>query len=294
MLSDHYKGGMTERLLVRVVTVDPLSRKIEVVGKDAAVIQVNVALASTLFVWPTQGEFWTIVRENGDWLLEARVSNREDKSLDTLNPGEAMLQSNSIWTPNGDKLATQTSINLLNNRIAALESAALDARIAALESANLNARLLALETAPTYSFQAWMTSTQSVPTSSNARLAYNNDSTSGGRDDNDLYDAANAQYHTPVAGWYEFSASVALPTPGAANTRWFLYLFVNDVYVRKFAQDWTSSTWSNDMALTGHSGRIFVAANATVEVRINQNSGGPLTVGSSSLTISYFSGGFIG
>ncbi len=104
MISDHYKGGMTERLLVKVITCDPATSRIEVVGKDAAVIQVGVGVVPPFFRWPVQGEFWTIVRENAEWSMESRVPTPDDKQLNTLAPGEAMVQAEKIWTPSGDHL----------------------------------------------------------------------------------------------------------------------------------------------------------------------------------------------
>lgn len=103
-LSDHYRGGATERLMVTIITVDPPNSRVEVVGKDAAVIQISVLRAPALFRWPIQGEFWTIIRENGEWALEEKVQDPDSTSLRSLEPGEALIQSNTIWTPNGEKL----------------------------------------------------------------------------------------------------------------------------------------------------------------------------------------------
>src|SRR4051794_39496423 len=98
MLSDHYKGGMTERLTVTIVTVDIPNGRIECVGKDAAVIQVAVTPIHTLFRWPKEGELWTIVRENGLWKLESLLGTQPAGS-----PGEAIIQTETLWTPSGDR-----------------------------------------------------------------------------------------------------------------------------------------------------------------------------------------------
>jgi microcystin-dependent protein len=103
-LSDHYPGGLTERLIVHIITVDPPSGRIEGVGKDAAVIQIGVNRAPMLFRWPVVGEHWTIIRENGSWTLESKIADPDGKNLGELNPGEAMVQSNTIWTPDGEVL----------------------------------------------------------------------------------------------------------------------------------------------------------------------------------------------
>jgi hypothetical protein len=92
-INDHFAGGVTERLAVKVVTVDPPTGRVEVVGKDAAVIQVSVGPAFNLtFQWPRPNENWTIVRENGYWKLESRFPTPDDALRATdLNPGETFV-----------------------------------------------------------------------------------------------------------------------------------------------------------------------------------------------------------
>lgn len=135
-LSDHYKGGMTERLLVSIITVDPSTRRVEAVGKDAAVIQVSVGPQfPAMFRWPAQGELWTIVRENGSWQLESRVPGPDDTPLASLSPGDGLVQSETIWTPSGAKLLRDTDIEGLTTDVSALqsESSAADTRLDTLE-----------------------------------------------------------------------------------------------------------------------------------------------------------------
>jgi hypothetical protein len=112
MLSDHYRGGVTERLLVSIITVDPPNKRIEVVGKDAAVIQVAVGPQTPpLFRWPKQGELWTIVRENGSWGLENLVPGPDDTPPAALNPGDAIAQAEKVWTPSGDYLVRKSELD---------------------------------------------------------------------------------------------------------------------------------------------------------------------------------------
>lgn len=135
MLSDHYRGGMTERLAVVIVTSDPATGRLEVVGKDAAVIQVSVGRIPVLFRWPKQGEYWTIIRENGEWALEERMPDPDAKSLLSLIPGEAIVQAEKIWTPSGDYLLRASDVVGLDSRLDALEGQTLDARLDDLEEA---------------------------------------------------------------------------------------------------------------------------------------------------------------
>jgi len=133
MLSEHYKSGLVERLLVTILTVDPASGRVEVIGKDAAVIQINVSQIAPLFRWPVQGELWTIVRENGVWKLEYMLANPDSKSINTLTPGEGIVQTEKIWTPSGDYLARRSE---LDNEIDLLEAndAILDSRLDTIEN----------------------------------------------------------------------------------------------------------------------------------------------------------------
>src|SRR4051794_22610912 len=110
-ISDHYRGGMTERLLVRVITVDTSKPRIEVIGKDASVIQVSLVYNQPLFVWPHEGEFWTIVRENGAWSLESKVLEPDENF--PVSPGDGQVLTEKIWTPSGDYLIRHSEFQAL-------------------------------------------------------------------------------------------------------------------------------------------------------------------------------------
>lgn len=106
-IADHYRGGMTERLIVSIVTCDPVSGKLEVVGKDAAVISVGVAPVPVLFRWPKEGEYWIIERVNGNWQLGSLVESPDSASrTETIEPGEALIQAETLWTPSGKRYLT--------------------------------------------------------------------------------------------------------------------------------------------------------------------------------------------
>jgi hypothetical protein len=107
MLSDHYAGGLTERLIVHIITVDPANGRIEGVGKDAAVIQIGLSPSlPPLFRWPVEDEYWTIVRENGIWRLESKLADPDSVSPQSLDPGEALIQADNIFTTGGERLIT--------------------------------------------------------------------------------------------------------------------------------------------------------------------------------------------
>lgn len=154
-ISDHYRGGMTERLLVQILTVDVANGRIEVVGKDAAVIQVGVGGKSPpIFVWPQEKEYWTIIRENSEWSLEHKLEGPGETEY-TILPGQGQVQAETIWTPSGERLITtgdgfDSQLDALDARLDTLEGQTLDARLDVLESQSLDVRLDALEAVPAW------------------------------------------------------------------------------------------------------------------------------------------------
>jgi hypothetical protein len=90
-ISDHYRGGQTEKMAVTIVTVDPSTNRIEGVGRDAAVIQVS-APNGPLVRWPAVNELWLIRRENGVWQLDSFV----ESAPKTLVPGELSLSATRV------------------------------------------------------------------------------------------------------------------------------------------------------------------------------------------------------
>lgn len=107
-INDHYTGGRVERRIGRIVTVDPATKRVEIVGRDAAVIQVSITVIPPVFRWPKEGEVWTIIRENGIWSLESRIEDAEETfPLTNLDPGILRLDAAIILNSNGRRLLTE-------------------------------------------------------------------------------------------------------------------------------------------------------------------------------------------
>lgn len=151
-------------------------------------------------------------------------------------------------------------------------------------------RRLYVPSAPgiSYSFLAKGSGTMNVPTGGTT-LKYPYPTVVD--DDLGAYDAANTRYQALVAGFYQFQASMAVPTPGAAGTRWVWNLLVNGSIYEQIGIDWTTATWSNDYSFHGSSNRIKLAEGDQVTVGVVQSSAGTLVVGSST---NAFSGGLVG
>jgi hypothetical protein len=128
---------MTERLLVQILTVDPSHQRIEGVGKDAAVIQIGVGKAPPLFVWPQQGEYWTIIRENGEWTLQSKLTGPDEQVA--AAPGEAMVQAETIWTPSGERLLTTVDESILDTRLDTLETRSRSFNVTSVTTVDLGA-----------------------------------------------------------------------------------------------------------------------------------------------------------
>ena len=121
-LSDHYRGGATEKMMVSIITSDPATNRIEAVGRDAAVIQVLPG-KSPLLRWPAQGEYWIVLRENGIWSLDSIVENPESvKKIVNLQPGESIADTTRIWLPSGEYLLTTVDGNALHQDIVTEEA----------------------------------------------------------------------------------------------------------------------------------------------------------------------------
>lgn len=120
-LRDHYAGGTVEKLVGRVVTSDPVSGKIEVVAKDAAILTVGVTSLPMVFRWPNVGETWIVTRENGYWYLTSRIPGFDEPGL-SLNLNEVRIDGNIIKDANGNTLATANQVSALDTRLVAVES----------------------------------------------------------------------------------------------------------------------------------------------------------------------------
>lgn len=152
------------------------------------------------------------------------------------------------------------------------------------------AKLLPLATllpVKSYSFHATGTGSVGVPGSTTTKYPFANEN----YDPDGVYDLANTQFVAPLAGVYEFTAAVAIPSFGAAGVRWIWRLHVNGAIQRMLAIDWATAAWSNDKVLVGSSGRILLSAGDTVDCRVNHNNAAALNVGSAVQTSNFFAGG---
>lgn len=77
------------KLRVKVHTVDPSQRLVEVVTVDGSARQLFITDIRPGFVWPVEGEEWSIYEENGYWILGNKFPNPvEAAELEALQPGE--------------------------------------------------------------------------------------------------------------------------------------------------------------------------------------------------------------
>lgn len=88
-----------ERARVRILTVHPASRRIEGGLRDGGTIQITVIDVGPLFRWPVEGEQWNVVRRNNAWMLDGLIQDKlEDTPIEDLNPGDAKISSDYIYT----------------------------------------------------------------------------------------------------------------------------------------------------------------------------------------------------
>lgn len=111
-ISDHYRGGQAgDRLLVSILTVDPPTGRIEVISRDSVVYQIGVGPVPVLFRWPREQERWTIHRVGTTWQLGNLIEDPESTTtIAGIEPGEAILQSEVLWTPSGERFLTESDV----------------------------------------------------------------------------------------------------------------------------------------------------------------------------------------
>lgn len=83
------------------MTVDTANRKIEASLKDRTIVQIAVFDTPEMFVWPQEGESWTIQQCNGIWMLDRRLGGGDDLQIQDLQPGEGKISADVIKTPSG-------------------------------------------------------------------------------------------------------------------------------------------------------------------------------------------------
>lgn len=89
-ISDFYTTA--EKQWVKILTVDPRSRRIEGALKDRSPVQISLYEIPSGFRWPQEGEWWLIHRENREWFLRAPLQRSETGvKVEDLNPGDTLL-----------------------------------------------------------------------------------------------------------------------------------------------------------------------------------------------------------
>jgi hypothetical protein len=113
-VSDWMKPGYSMKQRVKIMTVDPATRRIEAALKDGAMIQVAVWEVPPLFTWPQVDEYWTVYKENGYWMLGSKMVAIEDetKQIEDLDPGHARIGADTIYTPSGYTLTTSATAGI--------------------------------------------------------------------------------------------------------------------------------------------------------------------------------------
>lgn len=111
-VSDWMKPGVSQKERVKIITVDPLTRRLEVLLKDGAVVQVAIYEVPSAFVWPIPEQWWTIYRESGNWVLGDRmeVDEEENKRIEDMALGEGKFGADTIYIPSGQTIVTTNTL----------------------------------------------------------------------------------------------------------------------------------------------------------------------------------------
>lgn len=116
-VSSHLKPGLGPRHMVKILTVQPSKRKIEAALKDGGLIHVATFDTGPVFVWPVEGEYWTVRQENGMWMLDKRVDVADDHKIDNLMPGQAKIQADVVKTISGKSVVAVNDSKAVNKDI---------------------------------------------------------------------------------------------------------------------------------------------------------------------------------
>jgi hypothetical protein len=106
-IRDHVQR--VRKLRGRVTTVDPSQRIVEVVTADGNAHRVYITdISAGGFVWPIEGEDWSIYEENGMWVLGNKFLNQDEAvELESLQPGDTYPPRFTIeGTPGDGDVAT--------------------------------------------------------------------------------------------------------------------------------------------------------------------------------------------
>lgn len=109
-----FKPGLTDKSRVKILTVDPTTRRIEAALKDGSLIHIAVWDPPTAFRWPQENEIWIVRRDNGYWMLDRRaqtggitttngvaVVEPEVAPVEQMNPGDLKLDAGTVINANG-------------------------------------------------------------------------------------------------------------------------------------------------------------------------------------------------
>lgn len=115
----HYKhSGVGPRHMAKILTVDPSTRKIEAMLKDAGLITIAIFDTPSVFVWPQVNEVWIVRRQNNMWMLDRRVdSNEEGQSINDLKAGHARINADTIKTISGNTVIAINDTNATEGQI---------------------------------------------------------------------------------------------------------------------------------------------------------------------------------
>jgi hypothetical protein len=111
------KPGFSSKQRVKILTVDPSSRRIEGALKDGAMIQIAVWEVPTMFRWPQINEYWTVYRENGYWMLGSKMDGIDPdvpQQIETLQPGEGKVAADVLFTPSGRRVMLDRDFGQFN------------------------------------------------------------------------------------------------------------------------------------------------------------------------------------
>lgn len=104
-VTDHRPANNKQR--VTIVTVDPTQRRVQGALKDGGPIEIAVWEVDSFFVWPQQGETWTVNYQNGYWMLGSRILELDSNTqVEALSPGQARIGADTILTPSGNSVVT--------------------------------------------------------------------------------------------------------------------------------------------------------------------------------------------
>lgn len=112
-----YFPNESKKMRVKILTVDPRSRRVEGLLKDGIPIPLAVWEIGPFFRWPREGEEWTAIYENNFWRLGDYVTDESDTALNSLMPGEARIDSDKLYIA-GEAYAPTAPVNTDTTQIA--------------------------------------------------------------------------------------------------------------------------------------------------------------------------------